>query len=184
MKDYIMQLNTAYDENYDGDGPIEIGKIVHKRTQEDVMYLVYDRSDHEKARYRFHVDIYEADDRDNYPVVTMDDYFRKLYYQKSWLFEALAMHELGHFLFGHLAPDHYKGMTNDAVMKLRQRYIERGDVMPEESQADAFAVKQCGKRAVRDAIDILIKRRKERGDIGMHLAIKEFEVRKRKIQKL
>lgn len=182
MKDYRISRNPNYDISYAGTEEIPIGKVVSKRTKKAVMYLMYDKKCYEK--YNQHCLVLPYKDPSSgeiSPDVIMGDFYRSLFYENPRIFNVLAMHELGHYLNGDLTQEDSDGVTGADPQHIRIEYIKNGEVMPEELNADIFAAEQCGWADFRDALNVLIRRRKERNDAGMELAIREFELRKEHI---
>ena len=62
--------------------------------------------------------------------------------------------------------------------------LQEGKVHESEANADRYAVMYAGKSRVINALDLLIRRRKERSDPGMAIAIKEFELRKQLVKRM
>ena len=95
-------------------------------------------------------------------------------------FDAMLMHEVGHFLNGDLDKD-----RDDAEIR-QERVIEilKGIVAPEELAADRFAVEHCGKNAVIRMLDTVIETRKRRQTADGLIALKELELRKQAVKRL
>ncbi len=76
-------------------------------------------------------------------------------------------------------------MTSKEMREQRTHEILNGRVQQVELNADAFAVKHIGKSRMLQALDYLIKKRKARtDDPGRELAIMEFELRKKAVQRM
>lgn len=182
MKDYQIYRHLDHDFPYAGTGEIHIGTVESKRTEKAVMYLMYDKECYEK--YNQHCLVLPDEDPssgETFPFVIMGDFYRSLFFENPRIFNVLAMHELGHYLNGDLTQEDSDGITGADLRRMRIECIKNGEVMPEELNADIFAAEQCGWADFRDALNVLIRRRKERNDAGMELAIREFELRKEHI---
>ena len=92
------------------------------------------------------------------------------------MFLCLALHEYAHYINGDLNRD---GVTNRMIQEERRRCIMSGKVVENERRADEFAIANVGKRAFLRSMNYLIKKREERGDKDMNIAIREFELRKK-----
>lgn len=179
MKDYNIFSNPAYDEHYNEAEEIEIGVVVSKDTEQDVMALLYDKNCYEKYNHHFIVFLgARRDTEEPYPFAIMGDTYRRLFYSNARLFSPLAMHELGHFMNGDFAWIQSDDSTSSDIQALRLKSLLAGEVAPEELNADIFALQQCGWKDFRDALNFLIRLRKERNDSVAALVIKEFELRK------
>ena len=115
------------------------------------------------------------------PAVFVDDKDRDCLYNKQDVFFGLAMHEYGHYINGDLDRD---DITTQQIKEERSQCIKQGRVIEMELKADAFAVSCVGKNTFLRALDYLIANRKKRNDKGMGFAIKEFELRKKAVQKI
>ena len=93
----------------------------------------------------------------------------------------MMLHEYGHYLNGDL---NVTGLTDQKIRDERMRCIMEGRVMEMEAKADAFAISHVGKNTFMRAMDYFIKKRRERGDEAMHMAIREFELRKKAARNL
>lgn len=180
VMEYGILFNEKYNMNTESEDEIQIGKIIEMENMIDVMYLYYSKNEYKESGLHFHVLISDFADGKTYPMVIMDDFYKDLFYNKTNIFFALALHELGHYLNGDLD----SGQDKDEIMMLRTKSIIQGKVIDMEAKADEFAVKQVGKSCFNRALDLLIQRRKERNDVGKELAIKEFELRKNNIKKM
>ena len=113
---------------------------------------------------------------------------KKTMYEKTKLFDAVAMHELGHFKNGDFdlprEPDESDMEVLQRLMNERAANIRNGMVDSRELLADEFACREVGKHAMNMMLDLLIKQREERGDEAAPLAIREFELRKKALRKL
>lgn len=174
---YKLLFNTAYID-YTGEEEVEIGKIVDTDTDEDVLYVYYSKNLYVSEGYHICIDVYE-DENGEYPVAKTDDMHRKCLFDQPSVFLTIMLHEYGHYLNGDLYDN---GLTNQMMQEERMRCILENRVMEMERKADAFAVAHVGKNTFMRSMDYLIKKRRERGDRDMHLAIKEFELRKKAIR--
>ena len=179
MSNYRLLHNTAY-INYHGDKEVEIGKIVDSSTDEVLMYIHYKKDIFKETGLHTCAFIYENENGE-YLVAIVDDIHRECLYNQPTVFIVIALHEYGHYINGDLNAEH---LTTQMVLEERLRCIKEGRVIERELKADAFAIAHVGKNAFMRYIDYLIKKRRERGDDGMHLAIQEFELRKKAARKL
>ena len=179
MSKYILLHNTAYTD-YHGDEEVEIGKIVDTSMDQVVIYIHYKKELFKETGLHTCVFVYE-DENGEYLVGLVDDLHRECLYSQPTVFMAIMLHEYGHYINGDLNID---GTTTQLILEERMRCIKEGRVIEMELKADAVAIACVGKNAFMRSIDYLIKKRRERGDDGMHLAIQEFELRKKAARKL
>lgn len=175
---YCIQFNTAY-QDYHGDEEVEIGKVINLQTEEVIIYIVYDKNLYKDSGN--HTCIYTFEDSP-IPAAYVDDLHRECLYNKQDIFFALVMHEYGHYINGDLSRIEYH--SNKEVQEDRLDYVVKGKVQEMELKADAFAVSCVGKNTFLRALDYLIASRRKRNDKGMLVAIKEFELRKKAVQKI
>lgn len=166
--------------DYHGDDIVEIGKVVNTDTQEDMIYIRYDKNLFKKESCHTCIYVFE-DENGEFPVAMTDDLHRECLYNQPNIYLATVLHEYGHYINGDL--DANEGLTNPIIMDERNRCIAEGRVMPQELKADAVAISFVGKNTFMRSMDYLIKKRRERGDSGADLAIREFELRKKAAQK-
>lgn len=178
---YILLHNTVY-TNYTGNDEVEIAKIIDSETNDDVLYINYNKSLYREAGYHFTANICFDDNNNEFLTVHTDDFHRECLFNQPKVFLTLALHEYGHYINGDLYEK--KGVTNESIKDERLRCVLEGRVMEQELKADAFAVKYVGKNTFMRTMDYLIKRRRERADNAMDLAIKEFELRKKAVRSL
>ena len=176
---YQLLFNTKY-VDYNGNESVEIAKIVDLQTNQDAIYVVYEKNLYRARGYHTCIDIYENDERE-YPVVKMDDQHRKCLLDAPDIFITMMLHELGHYLNGDFNREY---ASDKEVQEKRTSCILAGKIQEEELMADAFAIKQVGKNTFNRTMDYLIRARQKRNDEGMQLAIKEFELRKKAAKKL
>lgn len=178
--DYLLLHNMKY-VDYDGQEVVEIGKVVETATGKSVMYIVYDKDLYKKRGYHICIDEFEAEDNSSFPVASVDDFHRNCLFENRDIFFCMMLHELGHFKNGDLMA---ANMTDEIILKERERCIKEGRVQEQEKKADEFAVNYVGKGTFMRTMDYMIQKRKQRGDQGAALAIKEFELRKKAVQRL
>lgn len=178
---YRLLFNEAY-ADYCGPDVVEIGKIIDCTTNKEVMFIYYEHDLYKRQRAHLCIEEYEREDGD-YPVAKTDDLHRSCLFEQPQIFLTLMLHELGHFKNGDI-DDHNTGLSPEKVMNNRLNAILSGKVDEHELRADAFAISCVGKNTFMRAMDYMIKKRKQRGDNGMELAIKEFELRKKAAQKM
>lgn len=176
---YNLLYNTNYIDYY-GDEEVEIGKIIDITTDKAIMYIDYDKNLYRKNGYHTCVDVYENEDGE-YPVAKIDDLHRTCLFEKPEVFLSLMLHEYGHYKNGDLF---LEGVTTEQLKDERLRCIFEGRVDEREQKADAFAVNIVGKNTFLRTLDYLIAMRKKRNDEGMLAAIKEFELRKKAVQRM
>lgn len=172
---YCLQINTAF-LDYQDDEPVEIGRVINTQTQDTVFCIVFDKNLYKNMGYHLCPIILE----DSTLAIFVDDKDRDCLYIKQDVFLALAMHEYGHYINGDL---NRTDITDRQIREDRVRCIKAGKVQEMELNADAFAVSCVGKNTFLRALDYLIADRKKRNDKAMDLAIKEFELRKKAVQK-
>ena len=173
---YCLQINTAFLE-YQDDEPVEIGRVVNTQTEDTAFCIVYDKNLYKNRGYHLCPIILENATL----AIFVDDKDRDCLYNKQDVFLALATHEYGHYINGDLTRT---DITNQQIREDRLRCIKAGKVQEMELNADAFAVSCVGKNTFLRALDYLIVDRKKRNDKAMPVAIKEFELRKKAVQKI
>ena len=179
---FRLRINEAA-VDYDGPEKAEIAKIVDSTSEKDVMYVVYERDLWKRWGYHTCIEEYERDGED-YPVAVIDDLHRPCLYDHPEIFLSMMLHELGHYRNGDLSAFDGEEISNDKMKDIRTEAILHGKVQMQELKADAFAVKYVGKNTFMRTMDYMIKKRIQRGDDGMELAIKEFEMRKKAVQNM
>ena len=181
MGKFTLMTNSAY-LDYQGDDEVEIAKVVDSETREEIMYVYYDKNLYRKSGYHICIDIYEYNDGSgDYAVGKVDDYHRDCLFAQPKVFLSMMLHEYGHYINGDLTAE---GQTNESIKAERTRCVAEGRVMEIERKADAFAISHVGKNTFMRSMDYLIKKRRERNDFAMKLAIQEFELRKKEAKKL
>ena len=86
--------------------------------------------------------------------------------------EVMMMHELGHYLCGH----HKKDKMPNGYSKIRRDF---DGVMPQELEADEFAIRECGINRFITFMDKMIATRESfTWDKNREKAIKEFKLRR------
>lgn len=181
---YELYVFEDYRDYY-GDEPKTIGHVVDTVDGAVVAEVDYDRHDYARNLYQIRVAGWERPNGDEFAVIYVNDRYKRIAYELPAIFDGLIMHELGHFMCGHLRADYYpEGWTQEMIGSQRMEYVLRGEVQPVEAEADLFACREIGKHRMNQMLDFLISQRRERGDVGMELAIKEFQARKKRIKGL
>ena len=143
-------------------------------------FIYYDKDMYIKRGFHICIDEYSLDDGD-YPVAMTDDLHRPCFYDHPEIFLTIMLHELGHYRNGDLQ---IENTNQEKIQEERLNAIISGRVQEQERKADAFAAQHVGKNTFMRTMDYMIRKRKERGDEGMGLAIREFELRKKAIQNM
>lgn len=178
---------------YRGKGPVEVGRVIDlDNSKEVVAYIVYEN--HELSPSPYHVyGRYAKTDAGTVFAIMIDDNYRRLFREKEKQFKAIVLHELGHHVCGHYEDEYWQqffseeqrqGDMTELLRLERVRCVERGSVMPNELEADAFACREVGKHTMNMMLDLLIEERRKRADGGAELAIREFQLRKKAIRYL
>ncbi len=175
---YSLLYNTTF-ENYHDDGIVEIGKVVDSETGQDVLIIFYDKNLYKKYHYHMTPVEYKKEDKLTF-AVHMDDIHRNILYSQPDILLGMLLHELGH----HINGDYQRSGDTETNREVRLNRIMEGHVQEIELRADSFAVDHIGKNKYLRCLDYLIKKRKERRDEGMGLAIQEFELRKKAVQRI
>lgn len=149
---------------------------------------------HELSPSPYHVyGRYAETDAGTVFAIMIDDNYRRLFREKEKQFKAIVLHELGHHVCGHYEDEYWQqffseeqrqGDMTELLRLERVRYVERGSVMPNELEADAFACREVGKHTMNMMLDLLIEERRKRADGGVDLAVREFQLRKKAIRYL
>lgn len=176
---YKLLHNTAYID-YEGYQSVEVGKIIDTQTNQDVMYVYYNKNNFQENGYHTNIDIYK-DQNGEYPVANVDDMHRACLYDYPDIFLAMMLHEYGHYVNGDFTRT---DATNKQIQGERLHCIRIGRVSDEERKADAFAVRYVGKATFLQCLDYMIEKRKQRGNSANDLAIREFELRKRAVRNM
>lgn len=112
--------------------------------------------------------------------VVHDDLYLNLSNTNVNAFDALLMHEVGHYING----DMDNQIDDLEIRQERVLQILKGKVAPNELEADRFAVEHCGKNAVMQMLDIVIATRKKRNTADGEIALKELELRKQAVKRM
>lgn len=107
------------------------------------------------------------------PIINVSRAFMKLPLNMR---EAAIWHEVGHIHYEHHS--RLSVLSQEKLRTKRIEYINAGDVMLEEKEADAFSVKQIGKEAMAEFLKYLLATR-PRGDVNSlkEIGRKELENR-------
>lgn len=169
-----------YARDYHNDQIVEIAKIVDTNSSTDVLFVFYDKNAYTKYNYHMAAGLF---DESGIPSIMIDDEHKDLLYDRPKVFYALMLHELGHYRNGDL--EEMAERSTQSVLRERRQQLEAGKVFEPELNADAFAVNHVGKSTMIQAIDYMIKKRKERkNDPVKELSLKEFELRKKAISRM
>jgi len=176
---YKLMHNTAF-EDYDGSDVVEIGKIVDTKTEQDVMYVFYQKDLHAARGFHLCVDIFK-NEAGEFPVAKVDALHRGCLFENPDVFLAILLHELGHFQNGDL---HDTSRSAREIAEERMQCIMEGRVPQMEQKADAFAVASVGKNTFMRSLDYLKKKRAQTIDNSMVYEMKEYELRKKAARNL
>lgn len=179
MNKYELFTNTAY-MDYNGNDEVEIAKIVDSESKETVFFVYYSKTVYCDEGYHLCPVVY-ANENNEILVVKVDDIHRECLYSQPSVFLSMVLHEYAHYINGDLNETE---LTTKQIQEKRSRCILEGSVMDIELKADAFAISHVGKNTFMRSMDYMIKKRRERGDRDMQLAIQEFELRKKAARKL
>lgn len=155
---------------------ISVGYVMDLRTKKPILFLdvIKDLLKNTKQTCCF-VGEKEADNHPNeyYALIWIDAMTFVEEVEKDILNgEVMMMHELGHYLKGHHKPE----KSPDNYSKIRKNY---NGVMPQELQADEFAIRECGIDRFLKFIDKMIAKRESlTWDKNREKAVKEFKLRK------
>ncbi len=162
---------------------IEVGKIQNCSTNEDVMYVVYDKNHRIDTKHMLSSSV-EKDEAGNERCVVYvrDEYIKRFKEDRNHMLFPF-FHELGHFINRDFSNSDY---TDN---QLRVEYVEDGKVLPCELNADEFALNQLiqyklTKDFILGEFNYMIQCREKIGDSNAPLAIKELELRKKHILQL
>ena len=185
---YEVQINEQY-RDYWGDDIVEVGRITDLSLGgQTIVAISYDKYDCLRYEYQIRSVIDEREGKAGDWSIVLGDRYKAIMYEKTKLFDAIAMHELGHFKNGDLDipldPDESDMDVLQRLMNERVANIRNGIVDSRELLADEFACREVGKHTMNMMLDLLIKQRKERGDDVAPLAIREFELRKKALRTL
>lgn len=155
---------------------INVGYVIDLRTKKPVLFLdvVKDLLKNQGQTCCF-VEEREADDipGEFYALIWIDamTFTKEILNDKS-NGEVMMMHELGHYICGH----HKNGKYIENYSKVRKEF---DGVMPQELEADEFAIQECGIERFLKFIDKMIDTRKSFAwDKNREKAIKEFKLRR------
>lgn len=185
---YEIRINERY-RDYWGDDVVEVGRIADLSHGEKAIATIwYDKYDCLRYKYQIRSVIDDREGKAGDWTIVVGDRYKAIMYEKTKLFDAVAMHELGHFKNGDFDlsrdSDESDMEALQRLMNERAANIRNGMVDSRELLADEFACREVGKRAMNMMFDLLIKQREERGDDAAPLAIREFELRKKALRKL
>ena len=185
---YEIRINERY-RDYWGDDIVEVGRIADLSDGERTIATIwYDKYDCLRYKYQIRSVIDDREGKTGDWTIVVGDRYKKIMYEKTKLFDAVAMHELGHFKNGDFdlprEPDESNMETLQRLMDERAAGIRNGMVDSRELLADEFACREVGKHTMNMMLVFLIKQREVRGDEAAPLAIREFELRKKALRKL
>ena len=185
---YEIRINERY-RDYWGDDVVEVGRIADlSHGGKAIVTIWYDKYDCLRYKYQIRSVIDDRVGKAGDWTIVVGDRYKAIMYEKTKLFDAVAMHELGHFKNGDFDlprdPDESDMEALQRLMNERAANIRNGMVDSRELLADEFACREVGKHAMNMMFDLLIKQREERGDDAAPLAIREFELRKKALRKL
>lgn len=170
--DYLKDYKT---------GRLEVGKVVNIESQEDIMYIMYDKDIVKYSKYRACSTKINYRGNENQWVTIIGPEYLEIFRKHPLIFEFVAMHELGHFINGDL--DNGGSEIDREQREQRKECIENHQVSKAEEMADIFAARELGKSRVIAVLDYTIKSRRTLGDKKSKLAIEELENRKKLIKK-
>ena len=177
MKSEVYALAINQNQNWENpDNLYESAMIVKKDTGEKVISVFYCKRAYQKLGYHFGVFKLE----DGEIAIIHDDLYLGLSNTNDRAFEAMLMHETGHFING----DFDEQIDNAEIKNRRKNAVLSNSVDPKELAADQFAVEHCGKNAVMQMLDYLIATRRKRNTADGKDAIKEMELRKQAVKRL
>lgn len=177
MKSDIYTVAVNENQNWDDPNrPYEVMRIIKKDTGEKVISAFYCKNAYQKIHYHFCA----CQVSDNEMGIVFDDLYLNIANTNSNVFDALLMHEVGHFIHGDLDKD----FNREEAWQERVLQIMKGKVADNELAADSFAVEHCGKNAVMKMLDIVIETRKKRNTPDGEIAIKELELRKQAVKRM
>lgn len=172
---YVVAIN----ENQYWDDPnclYELARIVRKNTGEKIISAFYCKNAYQKLGYHFCVHRLSDDEIG----IVLDDLYLNVSNTNFHAFEALLMHEVGHFVNGDFESD----LDRDEASQIRVAETLKGKVASNELAADRFSVEHCGKNAVMQMLDIVIATRKKRNTEDSEIALRELELRKQAVKRL
>lgn len=154
----------------------EAARIVKKDTGDSIISVYYCKNAYQKFGYHFGL----MRLNENEIGVVHDDLYLNLSNTNVNAFDALLMHEVGHYING----DMDNQIDDLEIRQERVLQILKGKVAPNELEADRFAVEHCGKNAVMQMLDIVIATRKKRNTADGEIALKELELRKQAVKRM
>lgn len=170
-----IYINTNRDSFENLDCPKDIGKVVDDNTSSLIALIIFDRNCFQNLGYHLCV---QKIGQEYY--IVMDEYYSSMLGKHDDELEGLLLHEVGHIVNGDFST--YQG-DSDAVHNYRKKSVLHGTVAQNELGADLFAANIVGRDQYLKALDLLIKKRRERvSDQGRAFAIQELVTRKRLIQ--
>ena len=127
MQNADEKLEFAINENvsrdYHGEKVVELAKIVDTINARDVLYVFYDKNAYAKNKYHIAAGLY---DENGIPCIVIDDEHKDCLYDRSEVFFAIMLHELGHYRNKDTEPP--EEITNKANMKERTAISLSGKV--------------------------------------------------------
>lgn len=166
---------------YEGPDTVEVGRFVDLENDEEVVAVVLYREDLEKQyTYRMAATTRTVGGRE-IGAIYINRQYRDLFRNEPGIFRALAFHELGHIMLGHVDRSEREETTR-LLMRKRTFAIKNGAVDRRELEADAFAADNVSKRLMERMFDYLVEQRSKRADPDAGLAIREFELRREALE--
>lgn len=177
MKSEVYAIAINQIQNWDDpDAIYEAARIIKKDTGEIVISVYYWKNAYKSLGYHFGVFRFSETEIG----IVHDHLYFDLSNRNVNAFDAMLMHEVGHYINGDLD----ENFSGDEVRRDRVLEILKGNVDPKELAADRFAVEHCGKNAVMQMLDNIIATRKKRNTTDGAIAIKELELRKQAVKRL
>ena len=169
MRKYQFCVNQ-YARDYNGVAPQEVAKLVQVSNDHTALIFYYSKGFCKRTGYPLAT---QSGMVNGAHAAFMDDDYKKLLYEKTLVFEAVAFHELGHIEKGHLTTK----VTDKSVRQSRKAFGRAGLVDPWEIEADAFAASEIGAKRMIEALTFLIEKRKKSTDMNASIAINEMRAR-------
>jgi len=155
---------------------ISVGYVIDLRTKKPILFLdvIKDLLKNHRQTCCF-VEEREADNHPGefYALIWIDAMtFTQEVLNDKLNGEVMMMHELGHYICGHHKDEKYI----ENYSKVRKEY---DGVMPQELEADEFAIRECGINRFLRFIDKMIATRESyTWDKNREKAVKEFKLRR------
>lgn len=181
MSRYILKKFKDFDPNTKQN---QYASIIDINKKELCLLVIFESDLYEKKNYHIMSGSAKLTGTNHhFCLVAMDEVYLDFFTRMPEILEPVLMHELGHFLNGDWDPTKRK-KTSQQIYQERTMLNMLGLVPKEELNADRFSAEVVGVDKAIKALKLLKKEREKKTEDGTELAIKEFGIRIKALEKL